>query len=206
MYIPSSFAENDINKLFGFIIENNFGILFSNDQNFPEASHLPFMLNKNLGENGTLIAHFAKANKHWKRISEQHEMLVVFNGPHSYISPSWYENRVTVPTWNYAAVHVYGKPKIIHERDQLLQMVTDLTNFHENQVTSNWSLEEGESIIETELKAIVGIEIEISRIEGKFKFNQNRSVDDQARVLENLDDSICPGVRAIMQENLKKQK
>lgn len=206
MYIPSSFAENDINKLFGFIRENNFGILFSNNQNFPEATHLPFMLNKNLGENGTLIAHFAKANKHWKRISEQQEMLVIFNGPHSYISPSWYENRVTVPTWNYAAVHVYGKPKVIHERNQLLQMVTDLTNFHENQIKSNWSLEEGESIIETELKAIVGIEIEISRIEGKFKFNQNRSIDDQARVLENLDDSICPGVRSIMQENLKKQK
>lgn len=206
MYIPSSFAENDINKLFGFIRENNFGILFSNNQNFPEATHLPFMLNKNFGENGTLIAHFAKANKHWKRISEQQEMLVIFNGPHSYISPSWYKNRVTVPTWNYAAVHVYGKPKVIHERNQLLQMVTDLTNFHENQIKSNWSLEEGESIIETELKAIVGIEIEISRIEGKFKFNQNRSIDDQARVLENLDDSICPGVRAIMQENLKKQK
>lgn len=206
MYIPSSFAENDINKLFGFIRENNFGILFSNNQNFPEATHLSFMLNKNLGENGTLIAHFAKAKKHWKRISEQQEMLVIFNGPHSYISPSWYENRVTVPTWNYAAVHVYGKPKVIHERNQLLQMVTDLTNFHENQIKSNWSLEEGESIIETELKAIVGIEIEISRIEGKFKFNQNRSIDDQARVLENLDDSICPGVRSIMQENLKKQK
>jgi transcriptional regulator len=198
MYNPSSFKENDPQILFELIRKFNFGILFSQHGDNPEATHLPFLIDEDKNE---LVAHFAKANKHWKGLDSQKEVLVVFQGPHSYISPSWYENRETVPTLNYATVHVKGTPEIIHEHADLLKMVTDLTQYHEDQVETDWSLKEAESIMDIELKAIVGLKIRINEMEGKFKFNQNRSRADQQKVIEHLD-SHANDVKEIMRKNL----
>ena len=203
MYIPSSFKEEDHNILFSLIEEHSFGILFSQHEDQPEVTHLPFLIDQERGGKGILIAHFAKANKHWRKIDANKEVLCVFQGPHSYISPSWYKDRETVPTWNYATVHVYGKPKIIDKPDELRKMVISLTHHHEAKVATDWSLEEGEAEFEKDLLAIVGIEIEITRMEGKFKFNQNRSREDQLGVIENLDEIKTPGIKAIMKKNLK---
>lgn len=203
MYTPSSFKETNPDILFRLIEQYNFGIIFSQHNSTPEATHLPFLIDKNRGDKGVLIAHFAKANKHWRRIDPEKEVLVIFQGPHTYISPSWYKNRATVPTWNYATVHVYGKVKITEDPLKLSEMVTRLTHFHENQVDSDWDLSEGRSVFEKELKGIVGFELEISSMEGKFKFNQNRSVEDQESVVRHLDEQKAPGVRAIMKRNLE---
>lgn len=205
MYTPSSFKEENPEVLFKLIEKHNFGILFSQHGNAPEATHLPFLVDKTRGVHGTLIAHFARANKHWKNLAESKEVLAVFQGPHTYITPSWYKNRDTVPTWNYATVHVYGKPKVIHELVELREMVTRLTYFHEGQLDSDWALEESGKHFEIDLKAITGLEIEITRMEGKFKFNQNKKEEDQRGVIENLEKLGEKEVSSIMKENLKRE-
>ena len=205
MYTPSSFKEEDPEILFDLIEKHNFGILFSQHKDHPEVTHLPFLVDRNRGAKGILITHFAKANKHWRNIDTDKELLTIFQGPHTYISPSWYKNREEVPTWNYATVHVYGKSRIIHTKEDLQKMVIRLTYFHEDQVKSDWSLDEvSKKDFDTDLKAIVGLEIEISRMEGKFKFNQNKKNEDQASVVKNLDDLGIADVSEIMKKNLKK--
>ena len=202
MYTPSRFKETDPQVLFELIERHNFGILFSQHGSEPEATHLPFLVDRDRGNSGTLIAHFARANKHWRQLDTNKEVLVVFQGPHSYISPSWYKNRETVPTWNYATVHAYGLPRIIDTPDELREMAVRLTKFHETQIESNWSLDEAADTVEKELKGIIGLEIEITRLEGKFKFNQNKSREDQQGVIDHLNEQTAPGVKEIMQKNL----
>lgn len=207
MYTPSSFKEENPDILFDLIEEHNFGIIFSQHEDHPEATHLPFLVHREKGKHGTLIAHFAKANKHWKKIDESKDVLVVFQGPHSYISPAWYVNRAEVPTWNYATVHVFGKPKIIEDVAELNKMVKELTYFHENQENTGWKLNEvPEKDYNTDLKAIVGLEIVISKIEGKFKFNQNKSDKDQESVIAKMEDSGRKDISEIMKRNLDSSK
>ena len=206
MYTPSSFKETNSEVLFDLIEEHSFGILFSQHKDQPEVTHLPFLVDRKRGKHGFLIAHFAKANKHWRNIDEGKELMVVFQGPHTYISPSWYKNREEVPTWNYATVHVHGKPIVTHDSEELRKMVKRLTHLHEGKIDSDWSLDEvSKKDFETDLKAIVGLEIEITRIEGKFKFNQNKSKDDQTKVIKNLDKLGIKDVSKIMKGNLKKR-
>jgi len=207
MYTSSSFKQENPDILFDLIEEYNFGILFSQHHEQPEATHLPFLVDKDRGKNGVLIAHFAKANKHWQKIDEMKDVLTVFQGPHTYISPSWYINRAEVPTWNYATVHVYGKPKIIQTEKDLRAMVVRLTHFHEKNIDSNWQLDEvSKKDFETDLKGIIGVEIEISRMEGKFKFNQNKNTEDQLSVIKNLDKNGIDDVCQIMRKNISLKK
>ncbi|MEQ8525146.1 FMN-binding negative transcriptional regulator [Gracilimonas sp.] len=203
MYNPNSFKETDPNILYPFIEEHNFGLIFSQTESTPEATHLPFMVNRN---DDILIGHFARANKHWQHINEKAEVLIVFQGTHGYISPSWYKNQNTVPTWNYAAVHVYGTPTIVHNIDELREMVDSLTYHHEEGVNSDWDYEAAHSKRERLLRGIVGIRINITKLEGKFKFNQNRSIEDQKKVIKTLENSASESNRkmaSIMKRNLK---
>ena len=203
MYTPSSFKETDPNILFEFVEKYNFGLLFSQHTGSPMVTHLPFLVDPNRGKKGVLSAHFARANKHWKHINDSDELLIVFQGPHTYISPSWYVNRGDVPTWNYATVHIRGTATVIHEEELLHKMATKLTHFHENQTESDWKLSEvSKKEYQAELKAIVGIEIEISQMEGKFKYNQNKPVEDQLKVIKNLDKLGLKEESAIMKNNL----
>ena len=206
MYTPRTFRNDDIDTLHAMIRAYNFGLLISQDGDHPVATHLPFMVDPARGLNGTLIAHMARANPHWKSWTEDTVLMSVFQGPHAYISPAWYVNQETVPTWNYAAVHTYGQPRMIHDTDQLQEMVLALVDLQEGQVGRPWDTSKMESVMGTELKAIAGIEIPIDRIEGKYKFNQNRPVEDQARVakaLEGSDDPMQQAVAEIMRENVE---
>lgn len=200
MYTPSSFKETDPKVLLEFIQAHNFGTLFSQSHGVPEATHLPFMVNF---EEHTLTTHMARANKHWRKLEDVQQVLCVFQGPHSYITPAWYKDRVTVPTWNYASVHVYGTPLLIHDSKELRSLVTELTEHHESMVDTDWSLEEGEPTMETDLKAIVGIQINITDLQGTFKFNQNRSKEDQQGVIDHLEKGGEKEVSCIMRRNLK---
>jgi transcriptional regulator len=186
MYIPASFAETDIHKLHDLMRMYNFALLVSSGESVPDASHLPFMIDPNASEYGTLITHMARANPHWKSLHPDKEVLVIFQGAHSYISPRWYTPQGVVPTWNYAAVHAYGKPRLIHDSALLKPIVTALVAQHEGP-----ELLPGidTAFPENLLQAIVGVEIPIARLEGKFKMSQNRSLDDQRGVILALEQS-----------------
>lgn len=207
MYTPRSFREEDTATLHALMRRYNFATLFSWTDDGPVATHLPFVLDPDRGPHGTLITHMARANPHWRSFDGKREVLVTFLGAHSYISPSWYADPVTVPTWNYAAVHAYGVPSIVHETETLRQQVLRMTELHEAYVDPPWDPNHAEPVMPTELKAIVGFEIPVRRIEGKFKFNQNRSREDRAGVvaaLERMDDPVAQEVAAIMRRRLER--
>ena len=205
MYTPRSFRVEDISVLHQLIRDYSFGILVSQDGARPIATHLPFMVDPDRGTNGTLIAHMARANPHWKSWSERTTVMAIFQGPHAYISPAWYEAQQTVPTWNYATVHACGRPRLVHEPAELRPMVEALMDIHETAAGSDWERDLMETVMGVELQAIVGFEIPIDSIEGKFKFNQNRSREDQegaAAALEGSDDPLERDAGAIMRRNL----
>jgi transcriptional regulator len=204
MYIPKAFAETDAEKLFDFIEANSFGILFSrrNGQSF--ATHLPFLVEQSAESNGRLWGHLARANPHWHDL--EGEVLVVFPGPHAYISPAWYEEENVVPTWNYVAVHVYGQLSLTHDNEQLLKIVEDSVKFYEAARPAPWTLDTAQEYIHKLLKGIVGFKIEITRLEGKWKLNQNHSMARQERVVNALRQSLDQNSREIAQlmaENLR---
>ncbi|MFV1985650.1 MAG: FMN-binding negative transcriptional regulator [Gemmatimonadota bacterium] len=217
VYNPRSFRVDDLPTLHRLIRDFPFGVLFNQNDEGPIASHLPFMVDPDRGQNGTLVAHMARANPQWKRWTETTTVLAVFQGPHAYISPAWYEDQVTVPTWNYATVHVTGRPEVVIEPERLRSMVERLLLLHESGVVPgtsaaphgpdgrHWDPSLIEAVMDAELEAIAGFEIPIDRIEGKFKFNQNRSREDQAgvaRALSESDDPAMQDVARIMKDNL----
>lgn len=185
MYIPSHFYENDINLLHGVIKEYSFAILVTYHSAHPFASHLPFLLDAGRGEYGTLRAHMARANSQWQDFGSEQEALAIFQGPHAYISPSWYEAPLSVPTWNYIAVHVYGVPRLVDE-NCLYIMLQDMVSTYEAGFASPWEFDLPGDYVDKMLKAVVGFEIEITRIEGKLKLSQNRSEADIKNVVKEL--------------------
>jgi transcriptional regulator len=192
MYTPRSFKVEDLKTIHPFIKEHSFATIVSVNEGCPSATHLPFLLDTRRGEFGTLRAHMARANPLWKSWTPDTEVLVIFTGAHAYISPGWYETQTTVPTWNYAAIHVYGTPTLLPNTEALQALVTEQVALYEAKEDSSWDQSLMADIMETELQAIVGFEIPISRIEGKFKFNQNRSQADQEGVVAALERSGCP--------------
>ena len=200
MYIPKPFREGDRAVLFEFIQRHNFGTIVSGGSK-PDATHLPFLVDPASGKRGVLRAHFARANPHWRTFGSLSEALVIFQGPHCYLSPSWYDDQVTVPTWAYAAVHVRGLARVMEDPSDVFPIVERLVAQHEQ----HWNLIQAEPLMDTLLKIIVGIEISIESIEGKFKFNQNTSKADQGGVIDALSNSTDQNERdvaAIMKANL----
>lgn len=197
MYTPSAFKVEEIEQLQAFMKEFSFATLVSAVDGCPVATHLPFVVRPSDGQLGTLVAHMARANPLWSSWTPDTEVLVIFTGPHAYVSPSWYEHKVAVPTWNYSAVHAYGKPKLISDLDALSSLVVGQTEHYERQENSRWDRALMGDLLPPLLKAIVGFTIEIERIEGKFKFNQNRSSRDQDGVAHALHRSGCPFKRSV---------
>lgn len=186
MYVPSAFSITDLNVLHDFIEQHSFGTLISQKNDEPFATHLPVLLDRNQGKQGRLIGHFAKANPQ-AEIKQYQSVLTIFHGPHTYISPTWYEAPNTVPTWNYLAVHVYGRYSVIDDLCELKDVLEEYVNFYEGSQPSQWSMQNVDStLINQLLKGIVGFTIEIERIEGKFKLNQNHPVERQEKVINHL--------------------
>ena len=196
MYTPRSFKVEEVPILHSFMEQHSFATIVSIADGSPSATHLPFLIDTTQGEFGTLRVHMARANPIWKSWTPETTVLVIFTGPHAYISPDWYENQVTVPTWNYAAVHVYGEPEPITDHDSLRLLVTQQVRLYEEKERSLWNQALMEDVMQTELQAIVGFEIPIKRLEGKYKFNQNRSLADQHGVVAALERSACPFKKA----------
>jgi transcriptional regulator len=186
MYIPASFQETDINKLHDFIEQHSFATLISQHESEPIASHLPLLLDRKSSSNGRLIGHMARANPQWQSAAGQH-VLVIFHGPHAYISPTWYEAQNVVPTWNYIAVHAYGLFRLIEDQDRLLEIVSQTVRQYESPRPQPWSMDSPDSeFIDKLLSAIVGFEIDIERLEGKWKLNQNHPPERREKVICGL--------------------
>jgi transcriptional regulator len=207
MYIPEHFRLRHDGDALSFMRANPFAILISTTESGPYATHLPLFVASQAGENGSegklvLRGHVAKANPHWRYLEQQPQCLTIFHGPHAYISPSNYGARESVPTWNYAAVHVYGNARLFSSENELDDMLHELIHTFEPVYRDQWeSL--STTFRENMLRQIVGFEIAATKIEGKFKLSQNRTREDQANVmasLEKSDDSVVAGVAEMMKE------
>lgn len=187
MYIPKHFREDELIVLQKLIQDYSFATLVSvQSDGLPIASQLPFVYETEPGPYGSLKAHMALGNAQWRTFREGREVLVIFQGPHSYISPSWYEVELSVPTWNFATVHAYGCPRIIEDRDELYKHLQTLIATHESQFAEPWPFQLPADYIEKMMKGVVGFEIPIAILEGKFKLSQNRSLRERRQVIEQL--------------------
>lgn len=187
MYIPEHFKETNPERIAALIEAHLFGMLVTAPEGVPFVSHLPFLFERSAGSQGKLLGHMARANPQWQHFAGS-EVLAVFQGPHAYVSPSWYSSP-GVPTWNYAVVHLRGKPRLIEGESELEALVEQLTHVHESHMPSPWKPNLTGERRSKLLNMIVGFEIEITDIQGKFKLSQNRPLEDQQRVVEELSQS-----------------
>jgi transcriptional regulator len=204
MYIPAAFAETDLVKLQDFIEQNSFGLLVSQVDGLPFATHLPFLLERASGPHGTLVGHMARANPQWREAAGQ-TALAIFSGPHAYISPTWYEAEHVVPTWNYTAVHAYGRVEVIEDKSALLDIVRETVRIYEQAMPRPWSFDPSSSFMDRLLGQIVGFRIKIETIHGKWKLNQNHPVERRKKVvraLRELDNENANAVAAMIEAML----
>lgn len=185
MYIPNKFKMTQLADKHQFIEEFGFGVLISSADGL-SATHLPFILHADEGEQGVLYAHCAKANTHWKSLQGQN-VLVIFTGPHGYISPSWYNTKPAVPTWNYTAVHAYGIATLL-DPQQTLTTVDQFVEKYEPQLLVKRDIVT-DQIKHKLLSGIVGFKIVLTKLEGQLKLGQNRSKDDQTGIFNALNGS-----------------
>jgi len=193
MYLPQHFEETRTEELHRVITEYPLGALVINGPAGLDASHLPFELDAKSGERGRLLAHVARANPVWKELKDGDETLVIFRAGDAYISPNWYPSKHEfhrqVPTWNYRVVHVHGKIRIRDDERFARGVVARLTRANESRVEAErpWRMtDSAKDYIDQMLKAIVGIEVEITRMIGKWKLSQNREERDRINAAEEL--------------------
>lgn len=193
MYTPAAYRETDRERLHAMMRENSFALLVSTDSDgIPTATHLPFYLDENAGEYGTLYAHLARPNpqwRSWETADSLPEVLVVFSGPHAYISPRGYANpdAPNVPTWNYVAVHAYGVPRLQtpHELRETMPLLVG-----QYEPSDGWSMDTlPENYTQKMLQGIVGVAITITRLEGKWKMSQNKSDADRRSAIQFLQET-----------------
>ncbi len=194
MYTPRAFAFADTAQLHAFIAQSRLATLVTHTAAGLQASHLPLLLDLSQGPHGTLSGHLARANPQWQALAAGAEAMVIFQGPEAYISPGFYpakaEHGKVVPTWNYVAVHAYGRPEVFDDAQRLHTLVSQLTDRFEGPRPQPWAVEDAPAdYIAGMLKAIVGFSLPIERLEGKRKLSQNRSNADIAGVKAALTDS-----------------
>jgi transcriptional regulator len=192
MYLPKQFEETNLTILHGLIRSHPFATLVTYGETGLEVNHLPFLLDPGRGEYGTLRGHVARANPVWQQLAGTSESIAVFQGPECYISPGWYpskqEHGKVVPTWNYAVVHAYGVARAIEDGAWLLELVGELTDTHEAPRAQPWKVTDAPAeFIDKLIESIVGIEIPITKINGKWKVSQNRPPADRQGVIAGLE-------------------
>ncbi len=189
MYNPPPFPEVRAEVLHAFIRAHPLGTLITSGPEGPDATHLPVFLD---ADAGFIRCHMARGNPQWRSLVSGEKVLVIFAGANHYITPNWYPEKrkhgKAVPTWNYVAVHVSGTTRLFEDPPSLLRHLHELTDFHESGFAERWSVADAPAeYIEGMTKAIVGVEIAMDRIEGKWKISQNRSAADQQGVIAGLD-------------------
>jgi transcriptional regulator len=191
VYQPPHFREDDLAVQHALIESHPLGLLVTAGPGGLMANPIPFLVDPMSSERGTLRAHLARANPQWRELAQVAEALVIFQGPQDYISPSWYatkrETHKVVPTWNYVTVHAWGRPVVIEDQEWLRRQIGDLTRLRERTQPEPWAVEDAPApFVAAQIKGIVGIEIEIARLEGKWKVSQNRPPADREGVVEGL--------------------
>lgn len=187
MYTPSHFVNQDLGGLHAMMRRHPFALLVTHHGGKTHLTHLPFHLLASQGPRGTLEAHLGAMNPHCEAIAAGAASTVVFQGPDAYVSPRWYVDPAkNVPTWNYVAIHVHGTPQPVTEPARLLEMIGRLTDEHEAYIEAPWSIREAQAHAEHLAKHILGFELPIRELEGKFKLSQNRSDGDRAGVLREF--------------------
>ena len=204
MYIPASYAESDLPTLLAFIERHPLAAIVTvSETSGLFATHLPLILDSVAAAPGTLVGHLARANPHYRQIAGgATEALVIFTGPNAYVTPQWYQSKQehgrVVPTWNYVAVHAYGTVRLRDDPVFLRQHLEALTSRHEASREEPWHVSDApEEFIAQQMKAIVGFEFQIARLEGKWKMSQNRSEADIDGVIRGLGASEAQSDRAV---------
>ncbi len=202
MYLPKRFEERDPERLRSFIQRYPLGSLVTATGSGLDANHIPFLFTDTGSAAGMLHGHIARANPLWREVLRDGTALVIFQGPDSFISPSWYpskrENARVVPTWNYAVVHVHGALRFVDDPAWVRSHVEALTREHEGKRDPPWAVTDAPAdFVEKMVAAVVGIEISITQLVGKWKVNQNRSISDRVGVVEALEREATPSGAAI---------
>jgi transcriptional regulator len=203
VYLPPAFTEARPEVLMAHLERHDFALLVSHGPQGMVASHIPFLVEQR-GEELHLLGHLARPNPQVADLSQGGEVLAIFNGPHAYISPRWYANGPAVPTWNYADVHAYGTVRLIDDAVWLRGFLERLAQRHEAGSETPWRMEDQPpAYMSGMLRGIVGLDITVTRLEGKFKLSQNRPANDRPRVIAALDargDVEAAGVARLMQQ------
>lgn len=203
MYIPKLFHEGNWPAIKQVIEENSFTTVVSCSAGLPIATHVPLRLVESADGTAKLQGHMAKANQHWPLFEHDARSLVIFSGPHSYVSPRWYDH-VNVPTWNYIAVHVYGKPRLVTIEKELHELLKGLVDRYEGDTEGEQRYTiEGlpDDFLQSQMKGIVGFEILVDEVQASFKLSQNRDQKNYENVIAELrksDDQKARNVAEIM--------
>ena len=203
MYVPPLFAVEELDRLQAFMEEFNFATVVTQRDGELTASHIPVLLDRSVEPYGVLRAHLAVRNPQIKDLQSGSRTLVIFSGPHTYVSPSWYVNPENVPTWNYTVVHAYGVAKI-GNKAATIALLKDLTAKHEGSFERPWDFDPNAAWVQKLLMDIVAFEIKIEKLEGKFKLNQNRKPEDREGAIRTLSASEDPLQNAVADLMLKR--
>ncbi|HYG74689.1 MAG TPA: FMN-binding negative transcriptional regulator [Planctomycetota bacterium] len=197
MYIPAAFNVDDLPTLHAFMRQHSFATLVTPHGKECAVSHVPLLIEDG-GRLGRLVGHVARANEHWKTLAAGADTLAIFHGPHAYISPSWYQTQPSVPTWNYAAVHASGRASLIEEASAVHELLVKMVRFYESSFAKPWQADE--EFLRKLMPQIVAFEIEITKVEGKFKLSQNRPKDIPSVIaaLEQSSDAAARETAALM--------
>lgn len=204
MFIPNYYKNENIEEVKDFLVKNSFGILISQVEGKISGTHIPMELDTDENGNDVLIGHISKANPQSKYLINQEEILAIFNGPHSYVSSSWYQKE-NVPTWNYVAVHIYGTVKII-EGEKLLNSLKKLVDKYEKNSENPVSVEKLSSRTMKEINGIIGFSIKINEIQAAYKLSQNRDKIDYQNIRTELEQNGNPHSFEIAKEMKKVKK
>jgi transcriptional regulator len=196
VYLPPAFTESRPEVLVAHIEEHNFGLLVTHGTEGLVASHIPFVVDRD-GEQLRLLGHLARPNPQVADLRGG-EALAIFSGPHAYISPRWYEGGPAVPTWNYVDVHAYGPIRMVDDSEWLRRLLRRLSDQHEAGSPAPWRMQDlPETYLEGMLGGIIGFEIAVTRLEGKYKLSQNRPAVDRPRIVAALEQSADVGAQAV---------
>jgi transcriptional regulator len=197
VYLPPAFTETRPEVLVAHIEEHNFGLLITHGTEGLVASHIPFVVDRD-GEQLRLLGHLARPNPQAEDLGRGGQVLAIFSGPHAYISPRWYEGGPAVPTWNYVDVHAYGLVRMVEDSEWLRRLLRRLSDQHEARSPAPWRMQDlPETYLKGMLGGIIGFEIAVTRLEGKYKLSQNRPAVDRPRIIAALEQSADAGAQAV---------
>ncbi|MFC0271871.1 FMN-binding negative transcriptional regulator [Metabacillus herbersteinensis] len=207
MYIPKYFKVTNVDEIWDFVQKNSFGTIVTTEQGKPIATHLPLQLIKE-GDTYYITGHMAYGNPQWRTFETCEDVLVMFQGPHAYISSSWYEEE-NVPTWNYQAVHVYGTASILNEEELKQELIILLQKYEKHRKKPVLWDKLSPEVLEKQLKGIVGFKIKVQEIQAANKLSQNRNEEDYHNIVNKLyeeKDLNSQQMAQLMERKFKKDK